>query len=199
MKPKIYIAIPTMGEMRTEILLFFLNANFNEYEVKVNVTLVGHCTENRNYLINKFLESDCEWILLLDADTVPPLGILDMVKNDKDVCSGLYFVWMKGGLYPLAMNKVGDKYNVIPTQEEPLVEVDATGGGCLLVRRKVMETLKPPFFKELQDQYGCRSKGNDFYFCEKVKEAGFKIWLDKRFISSHFKTVDLRELLRGDG
>jgi len=199
MKPKIYIAMPTMGETRTEMLLFFLNINpKGEYDIKVNVTLVGHATENRNYLIQKFLESDCEWLFLLDADTVPPMNVLDMLKNDKDVCCGLYFVWMKGGLYPLAMKKVGDKYNIIPDQDEPLVEVDASGGGCMLLKRKVIEALKPPYFKELQDQYGCRSKGNDFYFCEKVKEAGFKIWLDKRYVSSHYKTIDLRNLIRGD-
>ncbi|GAG72701.1 unnamed protein product [marine sediment metagenome] len=36
--------------------------------------------------------------------------------------------------------------------------------------------------------------GEDFYFCQKAQKAGFKIWVDRRMVAGHFKTVNLKEI-----
>ena len=188
---KVFVAIPTGGTIRTELLFFLLNLD-RDYDTKISATTFGSCAENRNKLVTDFLKTDFEWLLLLDADTIPPSDILNMTENNVDVCSGLYYVWIKNGLHPLAMNKVDNSYQV--SKETGLFEVDGIGGGTLLIRREILEKIDPPYFLVTHDSDGLVEQGNDLYFCEKVKKAGFKIWVDTSYRSDHYKTVNLKLL-----
>jgi hypothetical protein len=59
----------------------------------------------------------------------------------------------------------------------------------------VLETVKPPYFR-IQGNTGA---GEDFYFCEKVMQAGFQIYVDFSVHTGHCmgeeNDVGLRELL----
>jgi len=198
-KTKVYIAIPTGGLMRAELLLWSHQLDFNKYEITFDITTIGQAQDNRNILIKRFLKSDYEWLLFVDADTVPPPNILDMTENKVNICSGVYYVWLKNNLVPLIMKRVssGD-YNILAnfvSAEHYLIEVDGIGGGALLINRKVFERLKPPYFLVIYGNDGIRVKGNDFYFCEKAKKKGFKVYVDLRFVSKHFKELDLKMLV----
>ncbi len=70
---------------------------------------------------------------------------------------------------------------LLPPRKEDLIECDGVGGGCLLVHRRVFDALEKPYFK-------CNpgtQVGEDFYFCRKVREAGFKIYLDPSILCGH--------------
>lgn len=63
---------------------------------------------------------------------------------------------------------------VLPMTPDTLIEADALGTGCMLIKREVLEAVGYPWFK-------CHDKspgGEDFYFCERAKEAGFSVWGD---------------------
>jgi GT2 family glycosyltransferase len=63
-----------------------------------------------------------------------------------------------------------------------LFECDAIGTGCLLIKADVFKKIsKPWFFYGAED----RMIGEDIYFCEKAKEAGFKIWCDPNLEVGH--------------
>jgi hypothetical protein len=58
--------------------------------------------------------------------------------------------------------------------EGGIIQVDAVGSAGMIVRRRVLEGMKPPWFRlggEMQE-------GEDIYFCRSVREAGFKIHVD---------------------
>jgi glycosyltransferase involved in cell wall biosynthesis len=63
---------------------------------------------------------------------------------------------------------------VLPPTADTLIEADALGTGCMLIKREVLETVGSPWFKCHDGSAG----GEDFYFCEKAKEAGFEVWGD---------------------
>jgi GT2 family glycosyltransferase len=66
-------------------------------------------------------------------------------------------------------------------------EADATGMGCFLVKREVIERLaqQKPIFS-VEDKENASVKGEDVIFCDKIKLAGYKIWVSKKVRAGHF-------------
>lgn len=61
-----------------------------------------------------------------------------------------------------------------PQTPDSLTRIDAAGAGILVIQRKVLEALSWPWFKCHERSAG----GEDFWFCEKAREAGFEVWGD---------------------
>ena len=69
--------------------------------------------------------------------------------------------------------------------------------GCCLIKMEVFEKIKMPYF--LWAYYENKNNkeqpfnwlGEDIYFCEKAKAAGFKVWLEPKVICSHFSTIPI--------
>lgn len=191
-KSKIFIAIPTTGNIRTELAIFLLGLNRRNYDVIVTFTIGGGIAHNRNSLVESFLKTDYEWFLFIDSDIMPPLNVLEMIKNGKDVCSGICPQFRKGKLISLVFEKYQDNYRFIQKDiKGDVIEIDGIGTGCLLIHRKVFERMEKPYFEFLFDEKGMTKLSEDLNFCKKAQEAGFKIWADKRMGLHHFKTIDL--------
>ena len=92
-------------------------------------------------------------------------------------------------------------------------ERDAAGAGCLAVSRHVFDTLAEfhvPIFQELSQHaptFHLRhaiarlspyfefldARGEDMYFCERAREAGFKIWVDFGVRCGHLGVIEINE------
>lgn len=197
-KTKVFIAIPTAGLIHVDLMFFLLNLD-KDYDVKVDYVIGGQIAHNRNKLVDRFLKSKYEWLLFIDSDTLPPFDVLEMTKNGKDICSGVYFQWKENKLIPLVYKKsetdFHEEYKVFnDVSDEELVEVDGFGAGCLLIHKKVFDKVEKPYFLFEYDENGLVALGEDFYFAEKAKKAGFKVWVDRKMVCSHFKVVDLKAL-----
>lgn len=87
--------------------------------------------------------------------------------------------------------------NAVCLEQTPhdLWEIDGCGMHFTMIRRDVIEALKEPYFL---DENGTGA-GEDFYFCRKVKEAGFPIYVDESIHTGHSvgegKDFGIRELL----
>jgi hypothetical protein len=70
-----------------------------------------------------------------------------------------------------------------------------TGGTCLLIRRDVLEKLKPPYQKfEFDEQQIKLLRSEDIYFADQIREAGFPIWIDPESICHHFHVLDILDM-----
>ncbi len=158
-------------------------------------TVVGHNIGIlRNMLVEMALKTDdCTHILFLDSDVVmPPYGLMRLVRRtmaDKDIkiISGIYT--MKAPPYvPLAImrprhHKTGEKkfnYYFEITEEllNKVVPCDATGAGCLLIDREVLETMGPPWFQVTPQEHGLSAIGEDLFFFDKAIEHDYQPYLD---------------------
>jgi GT2 family glycosyltransferase len=198
LKIRVYIAIPTAGSIHVDLMFFLLNLD-KDYDVKVDYVVGGQIAHNRNKLVSRFLKSKYEWLFFIDSDTLPPFDVLEMTKNGKDICSGIYFQWKDNKLIPLVYKKnetdFHEEYKVFnDVSDEELVEVDGVGAGCLLIHRKVFDKVAKPWFLFEYNEDGLVALGEDFYFCQKAQEAGFKVWVDRRMVCSHYKTINLKEI-----
>ena len=196
MKQKtIFLCVLNQGEIRTDLaqVVNMLIQN-DSYRIQLSYPHAKPITNNRNTIVQKFLATDCDYLMMVDADIVPPLNVLNLADFDKDIITPLMFVKQKGMLIPLFLKRnkdglydAGDYLNLVGLQE-----VSATGTGCIIIKRKVLETLKHPF-QNIYDEDGIKTKGNDFAFCEEAAKHGFKTWVHLDFVAGHHTTSDLKD------
>lgn len=142
----------------------------------------------RNLLAEKSIG---DYILFLDDDVLPPMNALvKLFLDGKDIVTGLYFAKQEPH-FPQIFKKGGDKdhYDCVENyQKDSLFEVDACGGGCMLVKKSVFKKIRKPYFQYIAKGEDTPRKGEDFFFREKAKEAGFKIYCDSRVVCRHIGT-----------
>jgi hypothetical protein len=191
---KIGICIPLYNQVPSVFFKTFINFFIDlaqKHPVKlfhVDSTAVDVA---RNVLVENFLKSDCTHLLFLDSDMVLPQNLADvLLKHDKDMVSALYV--LRKAFRACYRFKQEDGHYKAPEKIEPnkLIEIDAVGLGACLIKREVVEKVSKdnegkPLFKM---EYRTRTEilGEDAFFCELVKKAGFKIFVDTSVLAGHF-------------
>lgn len=162
-KPKLFIATPMYGGMCTGhyvrgLLLTIAKMRSVGVEVKwaqiMNESLI---TRARNELVRQFLETDCDYLMFIDADIgFDGQAIATLMAADKDIACGIYpkkeVNWdsveaaAKIGKEDLAdyagafvLNMVGGKD--AETDEDGMFEVRHGGTGFMLIKRAVFDKL----------------------------------------------------------
>lgn len=185
---RVLIAIPHTGIIRAELVQVLLRLKkIHEYTILLaNGRPIDH---NRNQIVDVFMKEGFDYLLMIDSDIEPPVDVLKIVDNKADVCSADIVTSKGKEVIRLAMKKVQGGYRYEPIKEG-LIEVDATGTGCMCISRKVFEKMAKPYFQFIY-RNGILINGEDFNFCEKAKELGFKIMYDTRIKCNHFQTYPL--------
>ena len=184
----IYVGTPLFGSIlppveknRRELAEHFHVADFE----------VGQPTSDvRNKITKSFLQSQCTHMLMLDADMAVSIeGVNEMLQMDVDIAGGAYKSLSQGKLFYVAQPLNADLYfKNLP--HRPL-KVGMVGTGSLLVRRKVFEAMKYPWFSE---RFTPKRQAHDQVFCANARKAGFDIWLNPQIKFKHFKFINVTEL-----
>jgi len=197
MKRKIAICIPvahTVPGIFFANFIGFWNYNLKFFDMQVRVVDWYLIDEARNDAIRKTQQSGFEpdYYFFLDADHLPDNNtIQQLIHADKDIISAIYFS-RSPPYYPVIRNINKDGSFYIPTELQPnsIVPVDTAGAGCLLVKRKVIDTIPDPWFKVSQDEVK-GIIGEDLYFFMKAKEYGFQAYVDTSCVCKHWgATID---------
>jgi hypothetical protein len=97
---------------------------------------------------------------------------------------------------PIFMRGDIGKYVSVPDEEMysgKLIDVDATGTGCLLFDMSVFDQVEMPWFKlDIQDG---KPVGEDIYFCSKARKAGVRISIDTSIEVGHLTTIEVNRWL----
>jgi hypothetical protein len=70
-----------------------------------------------------------------------------------------------------------------PRPDDALIRVDFTSTGCTLMHRDVLAAMEDPWFR--RDTGDFRHQGEDRYFFEKARAAGFDAYVDRSCIAGH--------------
>ena len=139
--------------------------------------LVGSRTE----LVRQAIDWGADWILWLDSDMqVSPDALIRLLMRNEPVV-GCNYVRRQVPTLPVTTDLTDRLYCTNP-EDTGLVEIKHTGFGCLLTSIKVFEDMEMPWF----DTQWVVSKetgkilimGEDVWFFNKVRELGYKVWLD---------------------
>jgi hypothetical protein len=132
----------------------------------------------RNRIVRAFLDdfpTKPEWLWFIDADMTFQSDILDTLLESADaaerpIMGGLCFALMKGEAQEIVPTLYGFtsetmpkmvRYNAYPVDQ--LVQVVGTGAACLLVHRRVFETIRDARWgQEDADKYAEQSGGQPF-------------------------------------
>lgn len=137
-------------------------------------------SENRNYITEQALQMKADWVLYLDDDHILRSDtLLRLLAADKDVISAHYTRRQEPFNPVLMSTELPDRrfmWKLLAPTEQGVISVAAAGAGCLLVKRRVLEALTPPYWT--LGQINPTSWGDDLDFCSRVRRAGFEIHCD---------------------
>ena len=142
--------------------------------------------DSRNLLRKKVLDEGYDYFLSLEQDVIPPVDFIEkLLVQDKKVIGGLYFnynnIQEKDVLMPLIWKRVGEdevRYFSLEEVKEGVMDVGATGLGCLLIHRDVL--------KDIKFRFKVMEKGfDDMWFCQDVFRKGYKIYIDTSLKCKH--------------
>lgn len=131
----------------------------------------------RNQMADHFMKKGCEAMIFFDCDMLYPANVVDQLfARNVDIVAADY----RRRAHPF--QKIGWKLDGLPDDPESgLVERTAMGLGVMMIRRHVFEQVPRPWFARIYSGETEAHRGvmtEDYYFCLKAREMGFKVWCD---------------------
>lgn len=144
----------------------------------------------RQLLLTKARKIDPDYAIFIDSDILIKSEdvITSLTDWNVDVVGGAYLRWFPEGLHVASLWK-SPKWNYMPWRlytakgfnqmKKAIQEVYATSAGCLCLSRKVIQDRRLDFYP-IPKGYS-----EDFGYCHKARQLGYKIWLDGITILTH--------------
>ena len=148
----------------------------------------------RNSIVEKALQARATKLLMCDIDQVyHPKTITKLLSHRLPIVGALvhrrYPPFDSLMMKQVAINEMTNGYKSIDEWEEnELVEVDATGAGCIMYDMDVFRKMPSPWYKTQIGPDGS-PVGEDFGFCQDLKKAGYKIFVDTSVPAGHLATM----------
>lgn len=193
----LYIAIPTMGWLNTE-LAEWIDTFQSPFEMErvVFTKNISPVSFARNKIVDDFLKTNYDTLMMIDADTTPPRNAIEVLawilsESGASVATGIT---------PIVLNSLQQKANVYRTHEGveksikiselPYVpfEVVGCGASCIMITREILEKLPKPYFKTIEYDNG-KICSEDLYFCEQVRKVGGTIVAHPDVRCGHVKEI----------
>ena len=184
-KPKVYVAMPCYGDMKVEtcvsLLDTFSTMGKAGIECKFKSVKSSLVTHGRNLLTAGFLDSECDYMLFVDADLeFPAEAVARMLVPKKDVIITPYRLKENPNVvkYPVKF-KDSDDIKILPWN---LVELESGPAGLMLIKRDVFVTL-------MKERPELKIKFNEATRAKMNKEIGAKDDAIDRYMYNFWDTT----------
>lgn len=157
--------------------------------VDVRVNYDGALGEARNAMVAQFLQTDAQWLVMIDDDhAISPEYLRRWLHRhevklnapvDLPICASLYL--QRGAPFAPALYGPPDpgedglvslpQLSLAQFPTRGVVPIFAAGASGMFVRRDVYEKMPPPW-------YTLEGIGEDFRFCVKARALGFPVHVD---------------------
>lgn len=165
----------------------------------------GNLAKARNRLVVEFLDNhtECDWLWFCDTDMVfEPDTLHRMVARaidcDAKILGALCVIVTSDGAVPTMFVPDADAIThvMLDYEDNTVAELAATGTGCLLVHRDVLEDMRDKRDGSIHSWFGYDQfttsageweLGEDISFCLRAREAGWKTYVDTTCRVGHHK------------
>ena len=182
---KIAIALPTNRGLKPKTLQSLLElVAYKPYNYEIIIGTEGFNTaENRTWLVAQASKAQCTHIFCVDDDMIYEKDTLEkLLSHDKDIVGAKYANRRGTGE---VVEYLDDSHTNLK-----LIKVKALGGGCVLIKMDVFTKVSQPWFWYKIAPTGAVSMSHDWFFCEKAREAGYRIYCDISIKPGHIATKE---------
>lgn len=152
----------------------------------------GPIYQLRNGLVTEAIESGCTHLIMMDTDQVYHKDTITRLLSHRLPVVGCLVYRRYPPFDPLMLKGTINEYQTIDGWEpNSLIEVDATGTGCLMFDMEVFRTMPGPWFK-FRESNG-KPVGEDIGFCHDLREAGYRIFVDTSIPAGHLSQMIINE------
>lgn len=178
--------------------MYWCGKNLNDkYEFFVSFKAKLEQSRAREEAALESQQMNMDYILMIDDDQVFDIhnnndySFIETMLNTMElnehigVLGAMYMKRQKDMMVPCSMIQTSPvEYRFLNPEEITfnLQEVDAIGGGCMLIRVKMLDELEQPIFIP-EAIYS-----TDIQLCRKAKEAGYGVYLDSELQIGHLMT-----------
>jgi hypothetical protein len=204
--PRIALAVPTERMVYAEAHQAFMQIAQQPGLAAMFLHGYTRTDRTRNDFALKLLESDCDYVLMLDSDHIHPhdvvykLGRHVAVDPDKLVVGGLNF--RRSEPYDPCAYVWDEEHRLYPIEGWPdgaLIPVDVLGSGSILISRRCFEIMPPPWFPydyskmeridwtgtEFDELRQASWPGTDIGFSALCEQYGIQQYVDTSCTSPH--------------
>lgn len=206
---KITVWIPAAGDPHWPTVFSLLHMEFPEgAQMRFVRSAANNIYWSWNDVVRQFKEDGDDWLFSVHNDIqFLPDTLPRLLEWDKPLVSALLFmrsspptphIWNAYEESPtiyaqrlrdtfawlLAHPELMTTHPTISAERIPdaLAPIEFTSTSCCLMHRSVFEKVKAPWFR-WRDQH--QGGGEDFYFFQKAKKAGFQAYVDRSVIVGH--------------
>jgi hypothetical protein len=173
--PRVAIAVPSGDMVHADFAMAYAqlcmaSAGLQLQLITVKSSIVAQARNNGVEFARNFR---ADYILFLDSDMLfPPTALFRLLLHRKDIVGATY----TKRVAPFEI--LGSQLAGQPTAPSgDLLEMQRIPTGCLLIKMAVFDKLAKPYFRFDIDADGA-IVGEDYVFCDRAREAGFRIWCD---------------------
>jgi len=152
----------------------------------------GHIEDMRNGIVKNAIQAGCSHLIMMDTDQVYDAQTIPRLLSHKLPIVGCLVYRRYPPFDPLMLRgEIGKYQNINEWEPGSLVEVDATGTGCVLYDVDVFKKMPSPWFKFSKSSGAV--VGEDIGFCSDLREAGYKIFVDTSIPAGHLSRMIINE------
>jgi len=173
----------------------------------------GNLIEARNLVASQFLETDGEWLFILDTDMGFAPGTLDALLEvadpvERPIVGALCFAWLEAEpdglrgyrcrarptIFQFTEGDNGERVFAAALEYPPntVVQCAGTGSACILIHRNALEAIGaeygPTWYDKVPAGAG-RYLSEDLSMCARAAALGFSTWVHTGVPTNHQKTT----------
>jgi len=174
---RVGICVPSTGQVLTKFMHYLIDM-LNCCDVPFYFYSCEGCLipKNRQQMVQWARDDGCSHVLFLDADMKFPPDLLDiLLYRDCDVIAAN----CTSRKHPVKFLAEDEGAQVITDSDSVgIQQVNRVGTGIMLIRVDVFDCIAEPWFIIGYNPETGNYTGEDYWFCEKCREAGIPIWID---------------------
>lgn len=185
MKKKILIAIPTARNIEADTFKSIYDLEVPDgYDTEFQY-FYGYQIDQVRNLIADWVIKGYDYLFAVDSDISFPRDTLQRLLNhDKGVVSGVYRQRLPEQHIEV-FDKTGARLSLDAIYGKGLVEVGGVGFGCVLIKKHVFADIGYPQFEYKSALDHKNTVSEDWDFCNKARNKGYKIYVDSTIHCGH--------------
>jgi len=191
---RVLIAVPTFENIHPETFAAIYNMDIPK-DVTTDFRYVkGYdCAMTRNKIAQMAIDGEYDYLFTIDSDVIVPKDALyNLLERKPNVVFGAYPRKndpTRTEIFDVRQSEYSNKarwtVDALRKFKGNRVEIRGGGAGCCLIKTSILKEVGYPQFLYVIYNQEHSFLSEDLYFCTKVRDLNYKLYVDTRVICKH--------------